>query len=209
MCEGSCELEAAGTCKGSCEGSCEWTPPKAECEGNAKVVCNMEADVEIECKAGCEGEVRPPKVEAECNAAIEARAKAEIECHPPSLDINFKYKAGIDAKAQAEFRAMLRNFKIHYSAMLALEAQLVALVEASGDLAAEAGGAVEGAVSAALKAAEGETELAVRIKLVGGLSCAISELENVGKALKDATEDADASISALATVSSGFKTRTR
>lgn len=194
MCTGECKLEAGGSCGGSCEGSCEYTPPSGGCTGSATAKCDVSAMGDVKCEGKCEGSVEPPEVSAECEASVEAKAKAEIECTPPSLQINYQFAAGLDASAQAEFKAFIQGFRVRYAAMLAATAKAEFVLEAGADLVAAAGGAVEGAISAA---ASGDADLSVAI----GLGCALDELGNVGTALSGATSKVEGSISAIASVS--------
>jgi len=198
MCQGSCELEGGGSCSGKCEGSCEYEPGGAMCEGGAKAKCEGAAKVDVECKGGCEGEVTPPMVKAECKAAVEAKAKANVVCTPPSVDVQFAFKASVNADAQAEFRAFLRGFKMHFSAMLAAlersELVLDAIANAETGLIVSANGAVKGAVDTALKSD-------LDLKVTVGLGCALDELKAVGGALGEAQGSLEGSVSAVGMIS--------
>ncbi len=197
-CTGSCELSAGGNCSGSCEGSCKYEPGSAMCEAGAKASCEATADASVECSGSCEGNVEPPEVSAECKASVEAEAKASVECTPPSLALEYQFAASLDATAQAEFRAFLEGFKIHFSGMIAAEAKakivLDAIVNAETGLIASAGGAVNGAIETTL---DGDLDL----KTSFGLKCAVSALGDVEAALSGAQGSLSASINAFASIS--------
>ncbi len=198
MCQGTCELEAGGSCSGSCEGTCEWDPGMADCSAGATAKCEVSADANVECSGSCEGKVEPPEVSAECKAAVEAKAKASVECTPPRLAINFQFKAGLDAQAQAEFRAFLESFRDRYAALLAATAKaeivLDAITNQDTGLIVSAQGAVKGAVNASL---DGDLDL----QTANGLRCALTELDNVGNALSEAEGSLTASVQAVADIS--------
>lgn len=193
MCQGSCELSAGGSCSGSCEGSCEYTPPSAMCEGGAQAKCEASAMGSVECEGKCEGAVEPPEVSAECQASVDAKAKAEVQCFPPSLDVQFNFAAGVDAQAQAEFKAWLKVFKTRFAAMLAAQAKLEFVGEAAVDAGGAGVGAVQGAIDATLS---GDTSLKAKI----GLGCAVTELGEVGGVISGVTQDVQDSTSAVVMV---------
>lgn len=192
-CQGTCELNAGGSCSGKCEGSCEYTPPSGSCEANAEVRCSASAEANIECKGGCDGKVTPPSVKAECEATVEAKANASIECTPPSVDITWQWKAGVDAQAQAEFKAWIGNFKGYFSGMLAGFAKAEILVDTGANLVAAAEGAVKGAANVAL---DGDLKASI------GAGCAIAELPNVSGAIEGSASGLTGSISAVGDITS-------
>ncbi|MBX7080955.1 MAG: hypothetical protein K1X88_17280 [Nannocystaceae bacterium] len=194
MCQGECKLEAGGSCGGRCEGSCKYNPGMAMCEAGATAKCDVSAMAEAKCEGKCEGEVTPPMVKAECQAQVEAKAEAKIECRPPSLSIGFQFKAGLDADAQAEFKAFLEMFKTRFSAMLAVKAKADIVAKAAGNLVTAASGAVKGAVDASL---EGDLDLKTGV----GLGCALEALGEVGGVLKASTDDLTASANAFVEIS--------
>lgn len=195
MCQGTCELEAGGSCSGRCEGECTYTPPSGGCEANATAKCDVSAMADVECQGKCEGNVEPPSVSAECEASVEAKAEANVECTPPSLSVEFQFAAGIDADGQAEFRVWLEGFKGRFSAMLAASAQLERVGVAAQGLVTAASGAVNGAVEAI------EADGSISLKASIGAGCALTELENVGTALGEASAAVSGSVSAVAMVS--------
>jgi len=188
-CQGSCELSAGGTCSGQCEGSCEYTPPSGSCEATAEARCDVAANAEVKCNGGCEGKVTPPSVKAECQATVEAKASASVECKPPSLDIQWQFKGGVNAAAQAEFRAWIGNFRTYFSGMLAAGAKAEILVDAGANLTGAGQAAVEGFVTKL----QGSADLKASI----GAGCAIAELGNVATALEGATTGLTASAQAV------------
>jgi hypothetical protein len=159
-CDGECSLQdnegnCKGECSGTCTGSCE--PPSAgmECEGECHGECKVEVEAECEgscegscdaeCSGGCEGTATPPSCSAEgsceasadCQASASAEASASLECTPPSLEIDFKLDASLDANAQASFLAKMKAFKVQMIAIVQGMVKLQALVDA--DYAASIG----------------------------------------------------------------------
>jgi hypothetical protein len=187
-CQGSCELNAGGSCSGKCEGSCEYTPPGAECEANAEAKCTAAAEANVECKGGCEGDVRPPEVKAECKATVEAKAEASVECTPPSIDIAWQWKAGVNADAQAEFKAWINTFKGQLSGLLAATAKAEILVAGAGNLSAAANAAVKGGIE--------EIEASGDLKATIGAGCALGQLSSVVSVLGGVGTSLQGSLSA-------------
>ena len=78
QCEGG---ELVGKCGGSCEGDCQvsgkWVSGQARCDGLCRGSCSVAFE-----EPRCTGTLRPPKVEAECEAACNARLDAEARCTP-------------------------------------------------------------------------------------------------------------------------------
>ena len=78
QCEGG---ELVGTCSGTCAGDCRvggsWVSGQAHCEG----LCRGQCSVAFQ-EPRCTGTMRPPKVEAECEAACNAKLDAETRCTP-------------------------------------------------------------------------------------------------------------------------------
>ncbi|MBK8263014.1 MAG: hypothetical protein IPK80_16960 [Nannocystis sp.] len=187
-CQGSCELNAGGSCSGKCEGSCEYTPPGAECEANAEAKCTAAAEANVECKGGCEGDVRPPEVKAECKATVEAKAEASVECTPPSIDIAWQWKAGVDADAQAEFKAWINTFKGQLGGLLAATAKAEILVAGAGNLSAAANAAVKGGIE--------EIKASGDLKAKIGAGCALEQLSSVVSVLGGVGTSLQGSLSA-------------
>lgn len=199
MCQGTCQLSAAAECSGRCEGECTYTAPEGGCTGGARAECDVSGMAEARCEGSCQGNVEPPEVSAECKASVEAKAKAEVQCYPPSLNVSFQFAGGVNADAQAEFRAWLETFKLRFSNMLAAKAKLEivldAIINQETGLIVSATGAVQGAVEASLEAA-GSGDL----KVIVGIECAIDELANVQTALTDAQGAVEGSVSAIVMV---------
>jgi hypothetical protein len=78
QCEGG---QIVGNCSGTCQGDCRvggnWVAGQARCEG----LCRGDCSVAFE-EPRCTGTMRPPKVEAECEAACNAKLDAEARCTP-------------------------------------------------------------------------------------------------------------------------------
>lgn len=196
-CKGTCELKAGGECKGKCEGECEYTPPSGTCEATAEAKCEASADANIKCKGGCDGQVKPPEVSAECKAAVEAKANASVECTPPSLDISFQFKAGVNGDAQAEFKAWIENVKLRYAAMLAAAAKAEILVELGANIATQGVAAVQGAAEAI---ASGDVDLKASI----GVGCALDELPNVSTTIQGSVSGLEGSLSAIGEITTSL-----
>ena len=130
MCTGTCELTAKAECTGTCHGTCYVEQGSAQCTAEAE--CSGSCDAE--CSGSCEGTFEPPSASAECsasadcNAQASAQASASMTCTPPQLDINYGFKAGIDAAAQAEFIGKLAELRVRGVAILQGTAQLGALI---------------------------------------------------------------------------------
>ena len=142
-CEGSCTMEgeAALECSGECHGECVISGPEAKTECTGELGC--EGECSGECSGSCEGNAKAPKcsgeascnaeASAKCEAQASAQASAELKCTPPSLAIDFNWKADLDANAKAEVLAKLDGFKAHMVGIIQGWAELRALVEGSGE----------------------------------------------------------------------------
>jgi hypothetical protein len=195
MCTGTCELEAAGTCAGRCEGSCTYQAPEGGCEANATATCDVSADVDVECEGKCEGEVTPPEVSAECQASVDAKAQAEVTCTPPSLDVRFAFKGGLDADAQADFKIWLEGFKTRFAAMAAIRGKLDNVQIAAEGLITASAEVIPGVIE------DIEAQGGLDLKVTVGLGCALAESEAVAGVLGDSVADLEGSFSAFAMVS--------
>jgi hypothetical protein len=194
-CTGTCELEAAGTCEGRCEGSCTYTPAMGGCEADATAKCDVSGMADVECAGKCEGTVEPPMVSAECQATVDATANAEIVCTPPSLDVRFAFADGLDADAQAEFKAWLEGFKTRFAAMAAIRGKLDGVRLAAEGLITASVEVIPGVIDEL--EAEGGLELDVAV----GIGCALVEAEQVGVVLDTSVADLGGSLDAFARVS--------
>jgi hypothetical protein len=134
-CAGSCELKAAAKCTGTCHGSCVVEQGSAQCTAEAECKGSCSAD----CSGGCTGKVTPPSASAscdasaKCNAQASAQGNASLKCSPPSLDLSYGFKAGVNAAAQASFVARLGEFKARGTAIVQGAARLTALVDGKID----------------------------------------------------------------------------
>ncbi|MCR9161058.1 MAG: hypothetical protein ACE37F_11525 [Nannocystaceae bacterium] len=197
-CEGECatQMSAGGTCNARCEGSCEYRPGEAGCEADASARCEAMAGASIECDAGCQGTVEPPEVSAECEATVDAKASASVSCTPPTLAFSFEWAAGVDAQAQAEFRAWLEGFRANFGALVAARAESDVVAGAALDLVASAEGALRGAVTDL----QGSGDLFASV----GAGCALLELPEAASALRASTESLQANASASIEVLGAF-----
>ncbi|MCP4601744.1 MAG: hypothetical protein GY847_14715 [Proteobacteria bacterium] len=158
-CSESCTVNGTAECTGTCNGVCEFTPAEGNCEGSCKGECHIDANVDGTCEGGspprcegrcegtcsaeCAGEVTPPSCSADCEATVDcqasakAEASASLECSPPSLEIGFNLKAGLDAKAKAEFLVKMDQFKVRMIGIIRSMVQLRALVEGDASIGLE------------------------------------------------------------------------
>lgn len=173
-CKGTCQLTAGGSCSGKCKGECTYTPPEASCTGSASARCEAKGSAKVECSGRCEGEIVPPKASAECEASAKAEAQVRVECTPPSVDIEYAFKANASADAEANFEAFLVRFRSSLSIIAAELARADVVLKAGADLRVAATGAVQGAVDA-----KGNLSL----KEKAGLVCAVKELPRVATAI--------------------------
>ncbi|MBV1858572.1 MAG: hypothetical protein KUG77_09195, partial [Nannocystaceae bacterium] len=197
-CEGECatQMSAGGTCDARCEGSCEYTPPMGECEAGASARCEAMAGASIECDAGCEGTVDPPQVSAECKATVDAKASASIACTPPTLAFSFEWAAGVDANAQAEFRAWLEGFRANFSAIVAARAEAEVVANAAATLVLSADGALLDAVA--------ELQTSGEVFAAVGAGCALVQLPDAAGALTASLESLQGNASAAVTLVGAF-----
>jgi hypothetical protein len=199
-CKGDCDMEAGGECSGQCKGECEYKPGEAGCSADAEVECKAKAGGSVNCKGSCDGAVTPPKAKAECEAAAKAEASADVECTPPELAVDFKYKAGMNAKAKAEFAAWLNVFKTQMG-VLAMEAEGRGrvLLASAGSLAAAAQGAVKGSIDELKTKATGDLRVAV------GAGCALGQMDAAVGLVTGAQASVQASVTSVADLMSVAK----
>ena len=191
MCKGSCEAElvAEAKCEGTCKGECTVTKPSGGCEGGIRASCEAKADAMVSCEGRCDGEVTPPEVKAECEASVKAEAKMSVECTPPRLRVDYKLKAGVDAKVRAKFVAGVENLKVRLPALLASLKGAGLVVDAGADLIADAGGQIKLVAKDAVKiAADGD------LKAGFGLICAGGEVGKIGTTLEASSKKLKASV---------------
>jgi hypothetical protein len=200
VCEGECavDMSAGGSCEAKCEGTCEYTAPEGGCDASATAHCQAEAGASIECDGGCEGTVEPPSVSAECKATVEAKADASVQCTPPTLTFGFEWNAEAEGnlELQAEFRAWLEGFRVHFAALVAAEAEAKIVGEAAVALVASADGALLGAVE--------DLEASGNLKAAIGARCALIELPIAAGALQSSQAELTANASAAVEVVGAF-----
>lgn len=200
MCSGSCELKAAAKCMGTCHGSCHVNQGSAQCKGD--VQCSGKCDAD--CSGSCEGSFEPPSASASCDASAKcqaqakAQAKASLECQPPRLDINYGFKAGVKADAQAEFTARLGQLKV----------RAAAIVQGAGKMSALVTGKVDGKVvfdpspvaelTASLKGFADAKAIADFDIPKGRLLCVVPAFVEAGTALGDIAKSTADTVSAQA-----------
>jgi hypothetical protein len=213
MCQGTCELSAAASCSGKCSGSCV-VEAKAECEGEAP---SCSGKCEGKCEGSCSGSATPPSASANCSASADCKAQAKaqgsanVECSPPKFDIGFKFKAGVNANAQAEFGAKIAALRVKGAAILQGFAKYQALIDGKVDgevvfdtpPLAVVTGELQGVIQAGAKG-----KLFAGIA-TGRLPCVIPALEASVTMLADIGADAKANLQAqgkfATALSGGFK----
>lgn len=135
MCTGTCELDGQASCSGTCHGTCYVEQGSAQCTAEAE--CSGSCDAE--CSGSCEGSFEPPSASADCDASADcqaqasAQAEANVSCKPPRLEVGYQLQAGLDATAQAEFVARMKEFKVRAASIMQGFAQLKALVDGEVD----------------------------------------------------------------------------
>jgi hypothetical protein len=135
MCEGTCEISGEASCTGTCHGTCKVEQGSAQCTGEVQCAGSCDA----ECSGSCEGSFEPPSASADCEASAEckaqasAQANASVECSPPSLSLDFAFKAGLSAEERAAFTARLGELKTRGVAILQGAANLEVLITGKVD----------------------------------------------------------------------------
>jgi uncharacterized small protein (DUF1192 family) len=122
-----------------------------------------------------------------------------VQCTPPRATLAYKLKAGGDVMARAKFEAALKvlvNARI--PALKAEIARANAVREAGLSLATEAGGALEGAFEAVVKA-----DSSLRLKV--GVLCAVDELPKVGAVINSSADALKTQIDAAVAVMAKIK----
>jgi hypothetical protein len=201
MCMGSCKATASATakCEGTCEGECTAKPAMAKCEGGARASCKAMGNVMAECHGRCDGEVQPPEVSAECKASAKAEAKINVECKPPHVEIAYNFNADVKADVRAKFEAGLKNLEVRLPALLASIKKAKLVADAGEGLAADATGAVKGAVDAA-----GDAAVKGDFKVLFGLKCAAGELNDVEMAISDSAGELTDKLTAAGSVTAAL-----
>lgn len=136
-CKGKCETKVAANCTGVCRGQCEL---RGEAAANCTGKASCEGECSGECSGGCEGKISAPHcsvdatcdAEAKCNAQASMQASANLECRPPVLEMRFVFKAGVDAKGQAEFYAKKLVLDARLASMDQGRAKLTLLIKGEG-----------------------------------------------------------------------------
>jgi hypothetical protein len=211
-CDAECHIQGSANCEGSCNGKCEYTPPDGQCEGTCKGECNVtveanatcegeppkcEGKCEGKCSAECSGEVTPPSCSADCDASAKcqgqasAQASASLECTPPSLEIGFEMKAGVDAAAKAEFMAKMEAFKVQMIAILQGMKQLDILLKGNAELGIQSPLAqITAQVQAMISAGFGEFDVPA-----GLLNCVLPAFNEAASILSHVAGDMSATVS--------------
>ena len=191
-------MSAGGSCEARCEGTCEYVAPEAGCEADATMRCEANAGASVQCDAGCEGTVEPPAVSAECEASVDAKASASVECTPPTLAFEFEFIGGLEASAQADFRAWLQGFRVHFGAILAARAKAEIIADSALGLIAAAGDG--GALLDAVAELSTDGNIAASV----GAACALKEVPVAFAALQSAQGELTANLQAAVDVSAAL-----
>lgn len=202
MCTGTCELKAAASCSGKCSGSCV-VEAKADCMGEAP---QCQGKCSAGCKGSCTGTATPPSASADCEASADCQAQAKaqgsanISCSPPKFEMGFKFKAGVNADAQAAFGAKLAVLQVKGAAILQGFTKYQALIDGKVDgkvvfdpsPLAVVTGELKGVISAGV-----EGELFADIP-AGRIGCVIPAMDASVTMLTKIGTDAKANIAAQA-----------
>jgi hypothetical protein len=204
------EAECNGTCSGNCSGKCEFTPPSATCSGTCKGECMVKVEAEAECEGsvkcegsctgscsgGCEGKVTPPKCDVDCDASAEcsaqasAQASASLKCEPPSLVIDFGFKAGVNAKARAEFMAKMEVLKVKMIGIVKGWAEVESLINGNAEAGLEAPlVTITSEVEAIISGGVGNFDIAA-----GLVTCVIPAFKEAGQVIAQVGTDGAALI---------------
>jgi hypothetical protein len=202
MCMGKCEtqLAAKASCMGECRGECTLTNPQAGCKGAVHATCRAKANASVKCDGKCDADIEPPMAKVECQASAKAEAKINVQCTPPRVAVTYKFKAGLDAMAQAKFDAALKTLvNVRLPALQAEIKRGQSVKDAGAGLVASAGGAVTTAFTAA-----GDANANLSLKAKFGLGCALKELPKVGDVVTKATTDLTAQLKAAGDLTSAL-----
>jgi hypothetical protein len=204
-------------CEGTCNGTCEYEPGEAQCEGTCKGSCEVEVEAEAKCEGGkaprceakcsggcdasCEGTVKPPKCEAsasceasaDCEASASAQASADLTCSPPSLEVDFSFKAGLDASAKASFVARMEVFKAKMASIAQGMVKMKALVSGDADLNIDPPAVAIGAQLTTVLAALRDGDLDIDVPLFR-INCALAAFADAGTMLKGLAGKAEVTI---------------
>jgi hypothetical protein len=199
---GKCEtqLAAKASCMGECRGECTLTNPQAGCKGAVHATCRGKANASVKCDGKCDADIEPPMAKVECQASAKAEAKINVQCTPPRVAVTYKFKAGLDAMAQAKFDAALKTLvNVRLPALQAEIKRGQSVKDAGAGLVASAGGAVTTAFTAA-----GDANANLSLKAKFGLGCALKELPKVGDVVTKATTDLTAQLKAAGDLTSAL-----
>jgi hypothetical protein len=207
-CNGTCEFSAKAECKGTCHGSCYVEQGSAQCTGD--IECSGKCDAQ--CSGSCQGDFTPPSASAECEASAKceaqakANAQANLECTPPSLDIGYKFKAGVDAAAQAGFMARLGELKVRGAAILQGSARLSALIDGKVDGQTVFAPSPMAQLTTSLKGFTNVNAFADLDIPAGRLGCVVPAFEDAITALVDVGTSVTATIEAQASIATFLTT---
>ena len=202
MCTGKCTLDAdvTASCNGSCSGECTYTPPSAMCTANATVRCEAQGSASVMCSGRCDGQVTPPMVNAQCQAeaTCEASAKADasltVQCKPPSVEIDYRFRANADAAIVADVRSGLNTLKSHWPSLSASLKKGNLVIKAGTSLTADAQDAVMATVSA-LSSADVDAVAKFRIA-----TCVPPQVPRVGEVISTASAELNKQITGVASL---------
>jgi hypothetical protein len=128
QCAGRCNGECRGTCEGGCTGQCSGqcvARASGRCEGECRGGCSVEFE-----EPRCTGEVVPPSVSADCQAACDARLEAEASCRPGSLYVSIEGNVEGNERVQRLKQALEAGLP----GILALAGQLERMARAGAEI---------------------------------------------------------------------------
>lgn len=201
-CDAECTLEATLTaeCDGTCSGECTYEPGEAGCEASATARCEAEASATVMCSGKCDGEVVPPMVSATCDAsaACQAQARADasldVQCTPPSVRIDYTFKADVDASVRADLAFGINRLRAKLPSLLVSLRKGSLVLEAGASLVADASAVIPGVATTLIS---GDADFVAVYKLG---ACVPSELEAVGAVIANASGELTAQTQAAASV---------
>jgi hypothetical protein len=188
QCKGTCSGKCEGTCKGTCNGSCTVKDAQGRCAGQCSGTCqgSCSATCHASCKGEwqapkCEGQVTPPKVDADCKASCDASAKITAQCTKPALNLQASANTEAVTKVIATLRANLpvlitAQFKIGKE----IAADLQTLVRVGGQLRGQLGDAGAKAIACVTAAGTAVASASVSVNVSFKASASVSGKAGAG-----------------------------
>lgn len=206
QCMGSCEVGGmlALQCEGKCNGSCKAKAPEGGCQADAKVTCEFDASANASCTGKCDGEIIPPKVECEASASCEASAKADAkfaaQCTPPSVKVDFRLMADVDADVSARLQFLKGKLQVILPNLLAAIKKAEFVADAGLQLGEDGKNAIRGSLKGL---ANGELSALSVWRLTAG-NCVIPQIEASAKLVGDVSKSLTAKVAAAGKVTAAI-----